>query len=154
MLHWHKHTSRQILAFGLTMGREHMEERTAARDFLDHLHEMQPHRYPRVWVCDVWEELWWRWWEELKAELRKLLREMQTETPTKEELKFYALAPSDSEGGPRLQMPTTFQVNNSESYYRVVIEPRVERSYDRRMWDQVWGKTAAPKELKLSLIHI
>ena len=66
-----------------------------ARDRLYQLFSKVAHRYPIIWVFGVWQELNWRWWEELKVEFRSLMREMQTETPTKEELKFYALSPAE-----------------------------------------------------------
>jgi len=57
---------------------------------LEQLDEQRPHRYPRSWVFPTWEELWWRWGEELKMELRRMLREMQTVSPAKEDPEFYA----------------------------------------------------------------
>ena len=90
---WTQRTTNQILAWSLIMGREHAEERTKARDLLLALNERKPHRYTPEWVFNTWEELWWRWGEELKICLQGMLREMGTENPTKEDLRFFALAP-------------------------------------------------------------
>jgi len=133
------------------MGQEHGAERTAARDKLEQLNERRPHRYPRAWVFATWEELWWRWTEELKIELRRMLREMQTENPTKEELRFYALA-QGPRGTTNLVMPTTFQLDDPQAYYRSVVEPRIERAYDRVMWGNAWkGMEAPPQGWRTSL---
>jgi len=127
------------------MGQEHGAERTAARDKLEQLNERRPHRYPRAWVFATWEELWWRWTEELKIELRRMLREMQTENPTKEELRFYALA-QGPRGATNLSMPTTFQLDDPQAYYRSVVEPRIERAYDRVMWGNAWKGMETPRK--------
>ena len=75
---------------------------------------------------DLWEELNRRWWEELKITLRDLLREMQIDSPSREDLKFYALAPGP-DGHGRLRMPRTFQLDDTTAYYRTTVLPRAQR---------------------------
>ena len=69
---------------------------------------------------------------------------MQTETPQKDELRFYALAPGP-DGLPRFQLPTTFQLEDPDAYYKQVIEPRIARTYERVLWSGVWGKAESQK---------
>ena len=98
------------------------------------------HRYPAPWIFAVWEELNWRWWEELKEMANSMFREMQSTHPTREELKFYALAPCQS-GGPRFELPTAFQLDAPGGYYMTVVQPRQERIYERRVWNIVHSPT-------------
>ena len=127
------------------MGREHQRERELARDRLELLHDRNPHQYPQSWVFATWEELWWRWWEELKDCLNQMRVEMQSPTLTKDMLRHYALAPRGGGGGPRLQLPTAFQLDDPQAYYLNVIEPKIKRKYDRVMWKQVWGNKSDSK---------
>ena len=48
----------------------------------------------------MWEELHWRFLEELKEELRKIKRQAGRESMTLQDLKFYALMP-DKDGTSR-----------------------------------------------------
>ena len=83
-------------------------------------HQAKPHIYPFKWLANTWEELWFQWWEELKLVLRDLMREMQTESPSIVDIRFYALAPNAT-GTTRLQMPNTFQLDDPEGYYQFVV---------------------------------
>ena len=77
--------------------------------------------FPREWVFNLCE-LCWRSRVEMKMHLRELQTEMQTETPSKEDIRFYALAP-DGEGKARLRMPTAFQLLARDAYYQRVVVP-------------------------------
>ena len=111
------------------------------------MHEDDPHEYPPYVILGIWEELNWRWWEELKMELRSLLRDMDTEAPTKSELKFYALSP-DEHGRPRFRFPVVFDLDGPGEYYQSVIKARVDRRLKRTMWSLVYKP---PKPGKASL---
>ena len=90
----------------------------------------------RAW----WEELWWRWWEELKESFRTVLLELGTDVPSKDDIKFYALAAGPLVNGTRraaFRMPTTFQVEDHETYFHQVIVPRLLRTQDRLLCKQV-----------------
>ena len=126
---WVQNSSRAIKVFALVYGRDHAGERTHARDSLARLRENQPHVYTLAWLYNVWEELNWRWWEELKLTLKALLQEMGNGSPSREDLRFYALAPGP-DGLPRLRMPTTFQLGESGAYYLTTIAPRMRRLHE------------------------
>ena len=125
------------------MGMEHSQERLDARDQLIDLHERQPHRYPCEWVWDVREELWWRWVEELKEEFRRLFRLLSTEAPSREEIRWAALAP-DASGQANLRLPTAFQLGEAEGYFQQVVEARVKRGFERHVWEAAWKTMDKP----------
>ena len=68
-----------VKAFSLVYGREHENERTAAKKRFEWEHENNKHEFPCEEVFNIWEELNWAWWEDLKQTLRVFLREMQVE---------------------------------------------------------------------------
>lgn len=137
MNEWTRNASAQIWAFSLVTGREHIRERLEARDQLLEMHEHCPHRYPCEWVWDVWEELWWRWGEELREESSRLLRSLATDSPTKDELRWAAMTP-DAGGEANLHFPSTFQLQDPDAYFLQVVEPRVQRAHERATWGLTW----------------
>ena len=141
---WRNMTDNQIKVFGLTYGREHTSERTKCRNEMYAWHEAKPHIYPFKWLANTWEELWFQWWEELKLVLRDLTREMQTESPSIADIRFYALAPNAS-GTTRLQMPNTFQLDDPDGYYMFVVAPREARRVERSFYNIIVNKQGPKK---------
>ena len=140
---WRRHTTNEILAWGLIYGAEHRRERELARDRLEQCHDRDPHQYPFHWLTATWEELWWRWWEELKETLRVMQVDIGTGAMTKDLLKHFALSPRGAGLGPRLRLPTTFQLDDPQAYYACVIRPRIDRGMSRHLWSTAW-KTIKP----------
>ena len=139
---WHRHVTNEVRAWGLVYGDEHRRERELARDRLERLHERDPYQYPFHWLTATWEELWWRWWEELKDLLRLMQLELGTASLTKDLLSQHALAPTG--GGPRLRLPTTFQLDDPRAYYASVIRPRIDRGLSRHLWSNAWATINPP----------
>ena len=103
---WRLQVTNEIRAWGLVYGEEHRRERELARDRLEQLHERDPHQYPFHWLTATWEELWWRWWEELKDILRLMQRELGTASLTKDILSRHALVSSGGGAlGPPVDVP-------------------------------------------------
>ena len=90
------------------------------------------HQWPLNVVMDVWEELHWRFFEELKDVLR-LLRE----TLTLQEIRFHALLPGP-DGQAWLTLPSTFDLTNPEGWFKTELEPRITRKQDRTLWRLTW----------------
>ena len=86
---------------------------------------------------DVWEELHWRFFEELKDVLRSLKKEAKRETLSLQEIRFYALLPGP-EGQAWLSLPSTFDVTNPEGWFKTELEPRIARKQDRTLWRLTW----------------
>ena len=111
----------------------HEAERKHVRDYLFHQHEDDPHRFPQSIVFDLWEELWARWWDELRVMVRTLLREMGTDTPSRDEFTSFALMPT-GDGRVRFSFPTVFDLEDPNAYYQVEVVPRLERTMHRMIW--------------------
>ena len=109
------------------------------------MHEDKPHVFKLKWMFDLWEELNWRWWEELKIVLRDLLREMQTDSPTRDDLKFYAMAPGP-DGFARLRMPSTFQLGDPSAYYLTTVLPRAQRQDELKFYQIVRQQPQKPRK--------
>jgi hypothetical protein len=124
MAQWAKCADNEIRAFALVYGSDHAAERLEVRQRLERLHEENHHEWPREEVWVLWEELTWRWWEEIWHQYRILLKEMSTDTVTRNDLKFYALAP-----GPRFRFPGTWDLDEPSGYFQLVVLPRRQRVY-------------------------
>eukprot|EP00972_Heterocapsa_arctica_P084823 12494621-Heterocapsa_arctica.AAC.1 len=59
--------------------------RTAPDRLLD-MHEQEQHVFPLDFVQDTWEELWWRWTEEIKGIDRDVLRKLGQDNPRYDQL--------------------------------------------------------------------
>ena len=81
----------------------------------------------------VWEELWARFTEELRALDRRARREMQDESPSFDRLRFFATSPGDN-GEPWLRLPQTFDLQAPGEYFQTDIVPRQQRMLDRACW--------------------
>ena len=88
-------------------------------------------------VSEIWEELHWRFFEELKELLRQLKREAGRETMTLQDLKFFALLPN-AEGRAWLDLPNTFDILNPQGWFVTEVQPRIERKQERLIWRMTW----------------
>ena len=107
-------------------------------------HQQAPHKWPLQVVTEVWEELHWRFIEELKNELRKIKAMAGRETMTLQDLKFYALMP-DENGVPPLQLPRTFDLEYPDGWFMTEVRPRIERRQERLLWKLTWEGTGKPR---------
>ena len=134
---WVNRVKRQTDVWALVYGAEWRAVREHAANTLGEGHLETPHKWPLQVLCEVWEELHWRFCEELKAELRKIKKLAGRETMTLQDLKFYALMP-DSDGQAPLQLPNTFDLKNPNGWFATEVLPRIERRQERMLWKLTW----------------
>ncbi|CAK9076517.1 unnamed protein product [Durusdinium trenchii] len=160
---WLNRAKRQNDIWALVYGSEWKAVREHAVNLLSEWHIGAPHKWPLQVLLDVWEELHWRFLEELKEELRKIKRLAGRESMTLNDLKFYALMP-DEEGRAPLELPQTFDLRRPDGWFMSEVMPRIERRQERMLWKMTWegagknraqGQTAGgdggSKEEKLTL---
>jgi hypothetical protein len=143
---WANRVQRQNAVWALVYGKEWSGVRSHAAELLGTWHLQAPHKWPLQVLADVWEELHWRFLEELKGELRKIKSQAGRETMSLTDLKFYALMPNES-GEPPLQLPRTFNLNHPEGWFLTEVLPRIERRQERLLWKLTWeggGKARGP----------
>eukprot|EP00972_Heterocapsa_arctica_P063249 9330818-Heterocapsa_arctica.AAC.1 len=75
------------------------------------MQEEHPTAFPRAAVQDFWEELHWRFWEELKETLRQLKREVGRENLRRSDIALYALTPG-ADGAAWLRLPNVFDLHD------------------------------------------
>ena len=134
---WESRARRQNEIWKLVYGSEWGEVREFALATLVQWHHGSPHQWPLNVIMDVWEELHWRFFEELKDVLRSLKKEAKRETLSLQEIRFYALLPGP-EGQAWLSLPSTFDVTNPEGWFKTELEPRIARKQDRTLWRLTW----------------
>jgi len=134
---WLNRVKRQNDIWALVFGKEWKPVRDHAADLLGSWHTQAPHKCPLQVIIDVWEELHWKFVEELKAELRKIKALSGRETMQFTDLKFYALMPDD-QGKPPLQLPRTFDLNHPDGWFATEVLPRIERRQERLLWKLTW----------------
>jgi hypothetical protein len=86
---------------------------------------------------DAWEELHWRFLEEVKELIRALKKVAKRESMSQQEMKFYALLPGP-DGRAWLSLPNTFDIKNLEGWFKTELEPRIERRQERTLWRLTW----------------
>ena len=134
---WQQRVRRQNDIWALVYGKEWRGVRDHALETLSNWHQQAPHKWPLQVLMDVWEELHWRFVEELKTELRKLKALSGRETMSLQDLKFYALMP-DEDGVPPLQLPRTFDLQHPEGWFMTEVLPRINRRQERILWKMTW----------------
>ena len=100
-------------------------------------HQETPHKWPLQVVMDTWEELHWRFLEEIKELVRQIKKQAKRESLTLQELRFYALLPGP-DGTAWLTLPRTFDLMNPEGWFKTELEPRIERKQERTLWRLTW----------------
>ena len=138
---WANRVKRQTDVWCLVYGKEWRAVREHAAQVLGEWHLGAPHRWPLQVLCEVWEELHWRFVEELKTELRKIKGLSGRESMTLADLKFYALMP-DERGAPPLQLPRTFDLHHPDGWFVSEVLPRIERRQERMLWKLTWEGAA------------
>ena len=141
---WLSRVKRQTDIWALVYGAEWRAVREHAAQVLGEWHLGSPHRWPMQVVCEVWEELHWRFVEELTDELRKIKKISGRESMTLQDLKFYALMP-DEEGQPALSLPRTFDLHHPDGWFVTEVLPRIERRQERLLWKMTWEGSAKPR---------
>ena len=134
---WESRVRRHIDMWCLAYGEEWRTVKTKAAKLLATWHSSAPHQWPLTILMDCWEELHWRFAEELKEVLRTLKRDAGRETMTLNEVKFHALMP-DASGYAWLQLPNTFDLEDPNSWFATEVKPRIERKQDRALWRLTW----------------
>ena len=134
---WESRVRRHTDIWCLTYGEEWRTVKTKAAKLLATWHSSAPHQWPLTVMMDCWEELHWRFAEELKEVLRALKRDAGRETMTLNEVKFHALMP-DASGYAWLQLPNTFDLEDPSSWFATEVKPRIERKQDRALWRLTW----------------
>ena len=135
---WIARVKRQNQVWALTYGMEWLEVREHALDLLAGWHQELPHKWPLQIVMDAWEELHWRFMEEMKEVLRQLKKVAKRESMSLAEIRFHALLPGP-EGRAWLELPRTFDLLNPEGWFKMELEPRIERRQERALWRLTWG---------------
>ena len=142
MEEWVTQAHRQIRHFQLVYGEEHGEGQRDALAALIQRHDEDPSGPPLTELQSIWEELNWRWWEELRREFHTLRLELQVTTLSMPEFAMYALAP-DGNGQARAKMPKTFDLSDPGGPYLQVILPQLQRRAEVFYWTQ--GPPRQPK---------
>ena len=143
---WEARVRRQNDVWCLVYGLEWRRVRNHALELLTEWHQSEPHKWPLSVVSDIWEELHWRFFEELKEILRLLKKEAGRETMSLQDIKFHALLPNAS-GRAWLELPRTFDLKNPEGWFASEVMPRIERRQERVLWRLTWegGRGSKPQ---------
>ncbi|CAE6959396.1 unnamed protein product [Symbiodinium sp. CCMP2592] len=141
---WEGRVRRQNDVWALVYGSEWKPVRTHALERLLEWHQAEPHKWPLTVLMDVWEELHWRFFEELKETLRLLKKEAGRETMSLPDIKFYALMPNAS-GTAWLELPGTFDLRFPDGWFMTEVLPRIERKQERMLWRLTWEGTRSAK---------
>ena len=134
---WEARVRRQTDVWCLVYGDKWRAVKTHALETLAAWHQAEPHKWPLNIVAEVWEELHWRFCEELKEILRRLKKEAGRETMSLPDIKFHALLP-DSDGQAWLRLPSTFDILNPDEWFCAEVRPRIERRQERMLWKLTW----------------
>ena len=135
---WVSRVTRQNQVWALTYGMEWLEVRQHALELLSGWHQELPHKWPLQIVMEAWEELHWRFIEEMKELLRQLKKTAKRESMSLSEIRFHALLPGP-DGRAWLELPRTFDLLNPNGWFKVELEPRIERRQERALWRLTWG---------------
>ena len=134
---WVSRAKRQNEVWALVYGQEWKPVKNNAVDLLAEWHQSSPHKWPLGVIVDIWEEIHWRFVEEVKQIIRDLKKEVGRETMTLSEIKFHCLLPG-VHGEAWLTMPTTFDLERPGSWFQEEIVPRIERKQERLLWNLTW----------------
>ena len=83
---------------------------------------------------DVFEELCWRFEEELRESYRQICLKLDTDRPERSKIKLVATTPLGPGKGNFFEFPTVFRVWQEGGYYGTVILPRIYRKFARFNW--------------------
>lgn len=134
---WIVRVKRQTDVWCLVYGEEWRGVKTNAMDLLAEWHMAMPHKWPLTVVMDIWEELHWRFIEEMKELVRQLKKEAARESMTLTEMRFHALLPGP-DGQAWLRLPETFNIEKPGTWFQEEVIPRIERKQERLLWNLTW----------------
>ena len=140
---WLGRARRQTDVWCLVYGKEWRPVRAHALKLMEEWHAGAPHKWPLAVIIEVWEELHWRFGEELKEELRKLKKLAGRETLTLQDLRFHALMPN-TDGLIPFNMPRTFDLLHPDGWFLTEVQPRIERRQERMLWKMTWEGNKRP----------
>ena len=140
---WLRNALRQAWGLACVYGQQHYAVWEAAALHLTKLGEEHSYAWPAHVIFDVWEELWSRFFEELREVDRELRRLMREESPTFDRMKFVATAPN-YEGQPWLRLPGTFRLDDPREYFTTDVLDRLQRQLSRAAWAQALRGPRAP----------
>lgn len=123
-----------IYWFSLVYGKEHYSPRVAAVEQLCALHVEKPHIFSVEKVIEVWEELCWKYGQEVRGAIQFIPASLGTKVARRDKLKFAAMSPG-ALGHPTFKWPTTFDLCSPSAYFQAEIIPKMDREFERRMWD-------------------
>ncbi|CAE7233656.1 unnamed protein product [Symbiodinium sp. CCMP2592] len=132
---WLRNALRQAWGLACVYGQQHYAVWEAAALHLTKLGEEHSYAWPAHVIFDVWEELWARFFEELREVDRDLRRLMREESPTFDRMKFVATAPN-AEGRPWLRLPGTFRLEDPREYFTTDVLDKLQRQLSRAAWAQ------------------
>ena len=118
---WVARVQRQNKVWALLYGMEWQEVRENALELLTRWHQEMPHKWPLQILMDVWEELHWRFIEELKELLRLLKTTAKRESMSLSEIRFHALLPGP-DGHAWLVLPSTFDLMNPSGWFKAELD--------------------------------
>ena len=142
---WVARVKRQNDTWALVYGEEWRDVRSNAVELLAGWHQAYPHKWPLNVIVDCWEELHWRFVEEVKALIHSIKKEVGRETMTLTELRFHCLMPGP-EGDAWLKMPSTFDIQRPDSWFQEEVIPRIERKQERLLWNLTWQSGRKEKQ--------
>ena len=134
---WTARVKRQNEIWRLVYGEEWKDVREHAADTLAGWHQECPHKWPLGIIMEAWEELHWRFLEEIKELIREIKKIAKRESMSLQELRFYALLPGP-DGQAWLKLPNTFDIKNPSGWFKSELEPRIERRQERALWRLTW----------------
>ena len=134
---WIVRVKRQTDVWCLVYGEEWRGVKTHAMERLAEWHMAMPHKWPLSVVMDIWEELHWRFIEEMKELVRLLKKEAARESMTLTEMRFHALLPGP-DGQAWLKLPETFNIEKPGTWFQEEVIPRIERKQERLLWNLTW----------------
>eukprot|EP00974_Lingulodinium_polyedra_P006922 656870-Lingulodinium_polyedra.AAC.1 len=127
---WVKRARRQNQCFGSVYGLEHKVIRDEALGRFEQMHEQEPEVFRAEHLYAWWEELCWRYVEEVSQLYTRLLYESGRETMRLEEVQQRALTPTAA-GTAWLRLPNCFALDDPDGWFCKVILPRLERKHKR-----------------------
>lgn len=135
---WRRGALNQSKMFAAFYGLWHYNERAEAIETLYQLAEDHSDLWPTKTIIALWEELTWRYQEEIRMIVRRVLEYARRvgggDVIRKDHFKYVALLPR-SDGQPWLQFPTTFRLSDENAYFLKQVMPRLRRALERKQYN-------------------
>ena len=119
---------------------------------LERIAEEHPQVFPKQELRNIFSELLWRFWEELRETLRRLKQEVGRDQIRRSDLILFALTP-DAQGRAWLRLPDVFDLSSPTGWFRTSILPRIERRQHRAVWGLTWQDAAGGSQKKSGLVR-